>query len=58
MQAHGFTVFMGDRSMNRSLDLCMMTNHMLPESIGQSPKLLEFTEHNSKPVTLNPYSPY
>jgi hypothetical protein len=42
--------------MNRSLDLSMMTNHMLPESIGQSLELSESIEHNSKPITPNPYS--
>jgi hypothetical protein len=36
----------------------MMTNHRLPESIGQSPELSEYTEHSSIPVTLNLYSPY
>jgi hypothetical protein len=44
--------------MNRSLDLGLMTNHSLPESIGQSLKLSKSTERSSKPVTLNPYSPY
>jgi hypothetical protein len=37
--------------MNRSLDLGMMTNHRLLESIGQSPKLSESIERSSKPVT-------
>jgi hypothetical protein len=32
--------------------------HRLPESIGQSPELLESTERSSKPVTPNPYSSY
>jgi hypothetical protein len=40
---------MGGRSMNRSLDLGMMTNHRLSESIEQSPDLSESTEHSSKP---------
>jgi hypothetical protein len=35
--------------MNRSLDLGMMTNHKLPESIEQSSDLLESTEHSSNP---------
>jgi hypothetical protein len=34
--------------MNWSIDLGMMTNHRLSESIGQTPKLLESTEHSSK----------
>jgi hypothetical protein len=34
--------------MNRSLDFNMMTNHRLPESIGQRPELSESTEHSSK----------
>jgi hypothetical protein len=44
--------------MNRSVDLGMMTNHRLLESTGQSLELSESTEHSSKPVTPNPYSPY
>jgi hypothetical protein len=55
-QAHGCTAFMGGHSRNRSLDLGMMTNHMLLESTKNSPELLESTEHSSKPVTPNPYS--
>jgi hypothetical protein len=39
---------MGGRSMNRA-DLGMMSNHWLPESTRQSLKLLESTEHSSKP---------
>jgi hypothetical protein len=35
--------------MNQSLDLGMMTNHRIPESIGQSPELSESTEHVSNP---------
>jgi hypothetical protein len=31
--------------------------HRIPESIRQSPELLESTEHSSKPITPNPYSP-
>jgi hypothetical protein len=50
------TILMGGRSTNRSLDLGMMTNHRILESIEQSPKLSESTEHSSKPVTANPYS--
>jgi hypothetical protein len=48
MSAHGCTIFMGDHSTNRSLDLGMMTNHRLSESTGQSPKLSESTKHSSK----------
>jgi hypothetical protein len=44
--------------MNRSLDLGMMTNHRLPQSTGQSPELSKSTEHSSKPVTPNLYSPH
>jgi hypothetical protein len=36
----------------------MMTNHRLLESTEQSPKLSESTEHSSKPITPNPYSPH
>jgi hypothetical protein len=35
--------------MNWSLDLGMMTNHRLLESTGQSPELLESTEHSFEP---------
>jgi hypothetical protein len=52
------TMAVHGRSMNQSLDLGMITNHMLPESTGQSPELLESTEHSSKPITPNPYSLY
>jgi hypothetical protein len=44
--------------MNQSLDLGIMTNHRLPESTVHVPELLEFTEHNTKPITPNPYSPH
>jgi hypothetical protein len=32
--------------------------HRLLESTGQSPELSESTEHSSKPITLNRYSPH
>jgi hypothetical protein len=35
--AHGCTVFMGGRSMNRSLDLGMITSHRLPASHQTKP---------------------
>jgi hypothetical protein len=54
MYTHGCTVLMGGRSMNRSLDLGMMTNHRLLESTGQSPELSESTEHSSIPVIQIP----
>jgi hypothetical protein len=40
--------------MNQSIDLGMMTNHMLLESTGQSTELSESTERSSKPVNPNP----
>jgi hypothetical protein len=45
---------MGGRSMNRSFDLGMMTNHKFPESTKQTPKLLESTERSSNPITQIP----
>jgi hypothetical protein len=53
-----FYYFHGGRSMNLSLDLGMMTNHRLPEFIGQSLELSESTKGSSKTVTPNLYSPY
>jgi hypothetical protein len=51
---HGCTILMGGHSMNRSIDLGMMTNHRLPKSTGQRPELSESTEHSSKPITQIP----
>jgi hypothetical protein len=52
--AHGCTIFMGGRSMNRSIDLGMMSTPGFLESTGHSPELSESTERSSKPVTPNP----
>jgi hypothetical protein len=38
--------------------LDMMMKHKLSKSTGQSPELSESTEHSSKSITPNPYSPY
>jgi hypothetical protein len=44
---------MGGRSMNQSLDLGMTTNHKLPKSTRQSPKLSEYTKHSFIAITPN-----
>jgi hypothetical protein len=46
ISAHSCTIFMGGCSMNWSLDLGMISNHMLSESTRQSPELSESTEHS------------
>jgi hypothetical protein len=54
--AHGCTVFMRGRSMNRSLDLGMITIHKLPASHRTKPWTIVITPTNSIPVTPNPIS--
>jgi hypothetical protein len=46
--ADGRTVFMGGRSMNRSLDLGMTTNQRLPGATRHSLELLAPTRHSSQ----------
>jgi hypothetical protein len=54
IKAHGCTVFMGGRSMNRSWDLGMITIHKLPASHRTKPWTVGITLTNSIPVTPNP----
>jgi hypothetical protein len=52
--AHGCTIFIDGRSMNRSLDLGMITNHRPPASHRTKPWTVGITPTSSIPVTQNP----
>jgi hypothetical protein len=51
--SHSCSVFMDDRSINQSLDLCMITSHMLPTSHRIKPWTIGVTPTSSIPIISN-----